>query len=131
MHVPEGFRFCDSRGSQEIGRLKGKFLALAIAAHGRLAATCEKDRSLTLRDGRTFEPIRTLEPAASLGTLLMRRGLGISFSTDGRRTAWRNMASRTTTRSAAQPYSARRIAGARACRRSDRCWSRRGRTGSS
>ncbi len=87
VHFPDGIRICDARGSKEIGQLPGKFISLAISADGRMAATYERDRSLTLRDGSTFEPLRTLEPPSSVGMSLLRWGLGLSFSADGRRLA--------------------------------------------
>jgi hypothetical protein len=87
IHLADGFRFCDARGTQETGRLDGKFLALAIAADGSLAATYERDLSLTLRDGRSFQPIRVLEPPTGGRMSLLNWGLGLSFSADGRRLA--------------------------------------------
>lgn len=86
-HHPDGIRVCDARGSRRIADLPGKFHGIAFSADGRLAATFDREKSLTLRSGETLERIREMEPPSTAGISLLRWGLGISFSSEGGRVA--------------------------------------------
>jgi hypothetical protein len=87
LHHADGIRVCDARGSRVVGDLQGKFYGFALSPDGRLAATYDHEKSLTLRSGSTLERLRELEPPSTVGLSLVRWGLGISFSSDSGRVA--------------------------------------------